>query len=105
MSLTREELQQVEAVLAYYGDQNTWKRRGKREGYRPAPFTRDHGARARQALDIVRAALRQRPGLLARLRGAFQAQPRPEPIHLGAIERAPDGSLRIAGAVVEVEGA
>ena len=46
------------AALSYYADETTWKRRGKhRKGdpvsYDRAPFTSDHGARARHAMKLI----------------------------------------------------
>lgn len=64
------------AALHYYADETTWKRRGKhRNGdpvkYARAPFTTDHGKRARQALGLI-----SKPTLVMRLLGR-------QPVDLG----------------------
>lgn len=67
------------AALRYYGAETTWRRRGKKDDYQPAPFTTDHGKKARAALESMRDE-ETRP-LLARLFGR-------RPVSLGHL-RAP----------------
>lgn len=57
-------------ALRYYGDDTTWKRRGKNDDYQPAPFTTDHGKKARAALESIRD--EETRSLLSRLFGRRQ---------------------------------
>ena len=60
-------------ALRYYGAEATWKRRGRNDGYQPAPFTTDHGKRARSALERMQVEA-SRP-LLSRVASAFARRP------------------------------
>jgi len=68
------QLQHALGALRYYADESTWKRRGKhRKGdpvqYARAPFTHDHGSRARTALRLIDAPMAAAPSGLSRLFG------------------------------------
>lgn len=77
---TEQRLEHAIEALKYYGEPTTWTRSGRGETYKAAPYTEDHGERARAALRVLLAPASQ-PGLFARVRSALKS-PSPERIRI-----------------------
>ncbi|PMQ04201.1 hypothetical protein DyAD56_16050 [Dyella sp. AD56] len=60
-------------ALRYYGNEETYRRRGRKDDYQPAPFTTDHGKRARAALEAIRDD--QARSVLSRVGALFRRRP------------------------------